>query len=289
VVALLLSLLLTALSVQATTPKEIVVFGDSTSDVGNLYILFGSPAGDPSFTNGRVGDGPNWTDYLASYYKHVLGMSPSLAGGSNYATSGADTTFGAGCIGLGSTGQQVMEFLNANPSIESTGNKLFVFWAGANDILCGQPDMTVPTGNIVTQISMLYDAGARHFLVLNMLPVGLTPYGLSGGPDFSSELTERVAAFNDELLAQLGSYKCNYPAAHFYAMDVHQIYLDVLANPGLYGFLNVTDPALYVGGDPDTSLWWDFVHTTTRFHALVAEQAADLLNHHRGGLRCEAM
>ena len=292
-ITLLFGFLLTAFSAHATTPKEIIVFGESTSDVGNLFIVVGSPTGNPYWTDGRIGDGPNWTDYLASEYKHVVGMVPSLAGGTNYAIAGADTSFGLGPYGLGSTGLQVTDFLSANPSIQAMGNKLFVFWAGTNDILAGETDMKIPVGNIIEQIGMLFDAGARQFLVLNMNPLGLTPDGLyGGGYNFlfipSDVLNSLATAFNEELLAGLASFKCAHPAAKFYVLDVSQLYLDVLANPGLYGFLNVTDPVLWVAGDPDTSLWWDGIHTTTRFHALIAERAVGLVNHHSGGLRCNA-
>ena len=284
-----LALLLAVFSAQATQPKEIVVFGESNSDVGNYYILSGSPADYAWFTDGRIGNGPQWTDYLASYYKHVPGMSPSLAGGSGYATAGADTSYGAGCNGLGSTGQQVMEYLSAYPQISGTGNKLFVIWGGANDIVfCGETDMAVPVGNIVSQIGMLFDAGGRQFLVLNMIPIGHTPLGLAGTGSPNEEWTESVEAFNDELPAQLTAFKCDNPAAHIYAMDVHQMFMDVLADPESYGYLNITDGAFDVGGDPDTHLWWDFAHTTTGFNALIAEEAQHLLSHHRGGLRCNA-
>ena len=283
-----LALLLAAFSAEATQPKEIVVFGESNSDVGNFYIIMGSPADYAWFTDGRIGNGPQWTDYLASYYKHVGEMRPSLDGGSSYATAGADTTFGAGCNWLGSTGQQVMEYLSANPLITGTGNKLFVFWAGGNDLACGQTDMLVPVGNIVTQIGMLFDAGARQFLVLNMAAWGHTPMGLGGTGSPNEEWIESIRVFNDALPAQLRSFKCANPPAHIYAMDVHQIFMDVLANPESYGYLNITDGAFDVGGDPDTHLWWDFAHTTTGFNALIAEEAEHLLSHHRGGLRCNA-
>ena len=92
VVALFLSMVLIAFSAQATSPKEIIVFGESTSDVGNFFIIVGSPANDPWFTDGRIGNGPQWVDYLASYYKHVPELQPSFAGGTGYATAGADSS-----------------------------------------------------------------------------------------------------------------------------------------------------------------------------------------------------
>ncbi len=281
-------MMLTAFSAQATSPKEMIIFGESNSDVGNYFIIVGSPTNDPWFTDGRIGNGPQWTDYLASYYKHVPILTPSLAGGPSYATAGADTTYGAGCNWLGSTGQQVLDFLSANPRIRGTGNKLFVFWGGGNDLVCGQPDMTIPARNIVDQIGMLFDAGARQFLVLNMAAWAHTPTGLGGTGSPNEAWVESIAVFNDALSAELRDFKCDNPSAHIYAMDVHQIFMDVLADPESYGYTNITQGALYVGGDPDTYLWWDFGHTTTRFNAKVADEAEHLLSHHRGGLRCKA-
>lgn len=287
--ALCLSMLLTVLSAQATSPKQIVVFGESNSDIGNLYIIFGSPTDYGWFTDGRIGNGPQWTDYLASYYKHVPEMRPSLEGGTSYATAGADTTYGAGCNGLGSTGQQVTQYLGATPLLSGTGNKLFIFWGGVNDLIfCGETDVAVPAGNIVDQIGMLFDAGARHFLVLTMPPIGYMPVGLAGTGSPNEELNEMAEAFNEAMLAQLRDFKCDKRAAHIYVLDAHQIFMDVLADPESYGYSNITDGAFDVGGDPDTHLWWDFAHTTTGFNALLAEEAENLLSHHRGGLRCNA-
>lgn len=292
-VSLFLGLLLAAFSAKATTPKSIVVFGDSYTDVGNLYYLIGQPAEDPWFTNGRIGDGLNWTDYLAGEYKHVPGMEPSSIGGSNYAQAGADSGFGDGVFFLGSTGQQVGEYLDEAGRISGAGNALFVFWVGTNDFLGGETDPSVPAVNVAAQASALIEAGAKHFLIVNMLPLGLTPDGLAGGGFNALEipsdtLNSLSSAQNEALLAALREVKCMYPSAHFYPVDAHQLLLDVLADPQAYGFTNITDPALYVDGDPNVSLWWDGVHVTSRFHALLAESAVNALRHHSGGLRCDA-
>ena len=95
----------------ATTPKSIVVFGESFTDSGNLFYLFGEPADNSWFTNGRIGNGPNWADYLADHYVHVGTMEASSYGGTNYAIGGSDSSFDWGVWGLGSTGMQIAQFL----------------------------------------------------------------------------------------------------------------------------------------------------------------------------------
>lgn len=69
----------------------IVSFGDSLSDVGNTYLAAGIPASPPYF-NGCYSNGPIWLDDLAS--KLGVGLiTPSLAGGTDYAWGGANLFF----------------------------------------------------------------------------------------------------------------------------------------------------------------------------------------------------
>ena len=48
---------------------------------------------------------------------------------------------------------------------------------------------------------------------------------------------------------------------------------DMVANPAEYGFTNVTQQAVVTGGDPDTYLFWDSVHPTSRAHGFLADAA----------------
>ena len=71
--------------------SEIVVFGDSDSDTGNVYELSGEmqPKSPPYF-EGRWSNGPVWVEYLAERFD-VAAPMPSLLGGKNYAYAGAKT------------------------------------------------------------------------------------------------------------------------------------------------------------------------------------------------------
>jgi phospholipase/lecithinase/hemolysin len=290
---LLLTLICLISSVaQATTPKSIIVFGESFSDSGNLYDLYDGWGLEPDtwgwFTDGRIGDGPNWADYLADRYKHVPPMEASSRGGTNYAIGGADSSFGLGFYGYGSTGMQVNQFLTDAGHLQGRGNVLIAYWIGGNDLGTGMP-LEESMSNISIQLNQLIDAGALHFLIPNMIPLGFTPDVIEGYTIFDSPETANSAAtsFNEALMEVLRETKCSRPSVHFYVVDTHQLMLEILADPLAYGFENTSDPVTWFGGDPDVSLWWDGVHFTSRFQALIAEAAFARISHHAGGLKCQ--
>jgi phospholipase/lecithinase/hemolysin len=266
----------------AIQPKSLVVFGESTSDSGNLYFLFGEPA-DPWFTERRIGSGPNWADLLADYFPDVPPLEASSYGGTNYAIGGADSSFGPGVWGFGSTGMQVTQYLDDTETIGK--DVLIAFWIGGNDI--GVYDLSTSISNISTQFNMLIDAGGRNFLVPNQVPWGLTPDGLAGYFGMTSEeLGSLGSAFNRALVAEMRSIKCHHPRVRIYTLDAHQLLLDALTDPWTYGYENISSRALYDGLDPDVTLFWDGYHQTTRFHALMAEEAFAAVNQPGGGLKC---
>jgi phospholipase/lecithinase/hemolysin len=267
----------------AIQPNSLVVFGESTSDSGNVYFLFGEPAGDPWYTNKRIGDGPNWADLLADYFPDIPPLEASSYGGTNYAIAGADSSFGPGVWGLGSTGMQVTQYLDDTETIGK--DVLIAFWIGGNDI--GVYDPSTSVSNISTQIGMLIDAGARYILIPNQGPWGLAPDAFAGywgmSPAVVGSLT---SALNRALRTELHKIKCSHPWVRIYTLDAHQLYLDVFTDPWTYGYEDVTRNALYDGLDPNVTLFWDGMHTTTRFHALMAEEAFAAVSQPDGGLKC---
>jgi hypothetical protein len=51
-------------------------------------------------------------------------------------------------------------------------NALFLVFAGANDLLGGQTNMSIPINRLATDIGRLISAGASQFLVLNLPLLG---------------------------------------------------------------------------------------------------------------------
>jgi hypothetical protein len=75
--------------------REIVVFGDSTVDTGNVFAASGQTSPDPSYYyQGRYSNGPVWVERLASNLGLPDPTASELFGGTNYAWGGAEIGFG---------------------------------------------------------------------------------------------------------------------------------------------------------------------------------------------------
>jgi phospholipase/lecithinase/hemolysin len=286
---------------QEVSAGELYVFGDSLSDTGNLFLLTGGTNGsvftpDPSqsprlptppYYNGRASNGPVWIEQFAA----LLGLpapQPVVAGGTNYSFIGAVT-------GPGSTSPYPIPTIKAQvdtyvgSATPAAPDDLFVVWGGANDFLYGQTDPVIPVTNVVHAIETLHaQANASRFLIPNLPPLGRTPTGAAldaTGYDLLS------TQFNTLLDTELDTLR-NSLGVSIYEFDVFSRFEDLLNDPAAFGLTNVTESALVLNEDtasplfgypmfpytfqhdPDTSLFFDGVHPTTRGHELLAEAAA---------------
>jgi len=262
--------------------SQLVVFGDSLSDTGNVYIATGGaePA-PPAYTAGLFTDGPDsfpatsgpqgiWIQQLAG----MMGLTspaPSLAGGTDYAFGGALTgqnpAFGTG--GEPWVTDQVGVYLASHPT-GVPSNSLYTFWAGANDIFTGSSP-TAAVANLTANINTLFHAGAKDFLWLDMPPLGDTPDGLASGE--SGLLNLESQAYNADWLASISLLESEDPGIEITGVDIYGLVLAMLADPSKYGFTDVTDPAQGLSVNPNTYLFWDGVHPTTEGHFQVADFA----------------
>ena len=141
---------------------QIVAFGDSLIDTGNVFAASGQPPA-PYF-DGRFSNGPVWVEYLAGRLG-IAAPTPSLTGGTNYAWAGAETGFGLSAGGTLNINSQVTNFLAGN-TLSAT--QLVVIDGGANDFFNGQTDPSVPVANLAAAIRALAGAGGRTFIVQNL-------------------------------------------------------------------------------------------------------------------------
>jgi len=257
--------------------SRIFVFGDSLSDTGNLFRLSdGFPP--PPYFKGRFSNGRLWVEQLAD------ALDMSIAPGDNYAVGGATTGHFNLNDGLGGRAypgllDEVASF-KATRSAAEAKRALFMVWAGANDfflaLATGQdPEVLIGNGvgNTVQAIQQLRQAGARHIMVVNVPDLGLTPFALA--LNIGSPLTQLSAAYNQVLNSALDSLaSAGIPTIR---VDAFATLREMVAQPAQFGFTNVTDQLIVVGGDADEFLFWDIVHPTTKAHAVVAEVAADAL------------
>ena len=300
--SLALLLVLTGVAAQAQYTK-IVVFGDSLSDTGNDAVLsflqFHVPIPGPvaDYTLGRFTDGADtlppamnyfgvWVEQLAAALPAHPAVVASLQGGTNYAFGFAKTgsgktllTFAPGfSIEVENVGQQIDDYLATHPQIDN--HTLFVVWAGANDVLEAGSAGDVIDGawDEVQDIQRLISAGATQFLVPNLPPLGLSPR-FNTSPAAAATANTASALYDTTLDTGLALLPLVNFGRHLTInrLNAFALVKGIVASPASFGLLNVTDSSQLKPMDPDTYLFWDDLHPTTRGHDIVAMKALELI------------
>lgn len=274
----------------AQTYGRAVVFGDSLSDNGNLYNATGrtQPVSPPYF-QGRFSNGPVWTELLFPN----MGRVGQVTGNTNYAFGGARTDTQANPPGM-----LVQYNLYRSQGGTFSSTDVVTVLGGANDIFQAFPGAATnpataqavmtgvantAAGNIGTLVRNIAGAGAGTVLVSNLPNLGVTPQ-FSGAP--SGLATFTTDAFNGALYAQMQAAAAANPTRNIIFMDLNRAQGQVTANPGAFGFTNITQPCLNattgtVCANPDQYAYWDGVHPTAAAHRFVAQVATDYLYYGR--------
>ena len=257
---------------------DVVVFGDSLSDVGNtannffaqLANFFGDDTLD-AVTNGRFSNGPVWVEPLS----FKLGLSGSAssrsdAGGDNYAHGGARTGNGSRTLGvIDDIGRQVNDYTGSNTP---TGNELFILWGGGNNFFDGVGSPASVSADMAGYVSALAGGGAQRFLVMNLPRLGEVPRHRGTGAQ--TTLNNQSTAFNDALALEMAALETNLNI-DITLFDVESTFDRLLDEPATFGFTNTTDPAFNnpAATDPDQYVFWDEIHPTAAAHAVLADAA----------------
>ncbi|HZH42706.1 MAG TPA: autotransporter domain-containing protein, partial [Lysobacter sp.] len=189
---------------------------------------------------------------------------------------------------------QVNAYLTANGG-RADANALYSVWGGANDLFAitsGGANPTTTIASAVTAqvglVAQLQAAGARYILVPTIPDLGSTPAFRAQGATAQAQGTALSTAYNNALFGGLatGNYRV-------IPLDTFNLIREVVANPGAYGFSNVTgtacqpqitansltcNPTSYVTPTAATDyLFADGVHPTTSAHRLLADYAVAIL------------
>src|SRR5262245_52074848 len=269
---------------------ELLVFGDSTSDIGNVWNLTGFhiPT-DPPYFEGRFSNGPVWVDRLAARlgFTPIIPSEANAVSGNNYAYGGAEAGpgFSQVCAPVDGVktcapniGKQIENFLSVhNRTID--GDELIIVQGGANNN--NGKNAAVHVGS---HIATLAGAGGEFFLV---------PYleRLSQYPGF--EHSDRhwnkfVADFNETLGTKIDALEETFVGITIVSMDLSGLTDDLISDPGFYGLTNVTDPACprcnfvglapgHIAENPDEFMYWDQTHFTAAVHQVIGDFAYDEL------------
>ncbi|HEY2799460.1 MAG TPA: SGNH/GDSL hydrolase family protein [Chthoniobacterales bacterium] len=295
------------------TFSQVVVFGDSLSDDGNLrHVLedeydLSYPGGDFNYSDGRFTNSsdtdPSSDLYAGTWHEQLerdfLGLpvaTNSLDGGTDYAFGGATTAngttsrtvisnpipFGGGqfSVDVDNLGKQVQDYFDDRTPDPAA---LYILWGGGNDLFDDHSaaHVTVTATNVAELVKTLARAGARSILVPNVPPLGLVPH-YKDDPDTAAALNAASANYRGELNTDLDAAIATLAdegiTITLYRLDVYGLFYRLAANPEDYGFTNISDSAQDQSVDPDHYLFWDDLHPTTAGHHQIASAAFDLLS-----------
>lgn len=266
--------------------SDVVVFGDSLSDVGNThnntFLSIFYPQAQPPNWQGRFSNGPVWAEHLAGGFG-LDASTYSNNGGTNYAAGGALSGSGTNFfLIVDNLGNQVDDYLGSNTP---AGDELFVLWGGGNDFIeiggslgaafSGGGDPQDVANSITGHIEQLAQQGGENFLVLNMPDLGAIPR--YAGSSQQQDLTDTATAFNSILASQTDTLRTQYDI-DIDLLDIQGLFDQMLTDPGRYGFTNTTSAAYNedagtVVADPNSHVFWDEIHPTARAHEWIATAA----------------
>ena len=233
-------------------------FGDSLSDAGNDYVIDGGTDPVSPYYQGHFSNGLTWVEDLSN----MLGLrplSPSLAGGNDFAFGGAETgpTAIEG-VNPGDLLGQVAQYAVLHPT--PVGGALYTLDIGGNDLFkaldelhAGQISPSVAgtaiaqaETNTVHAVEALFALGARNLLFYEVPDLGLAPHLSAEGSAWQNLASGVAKSFDQTVLSDL------VPLEHL-GLKVYDLptYADldlVASNPSYFAsqygisFTNVTTP-----------------------------------------------
>lgn len=287
----------------------LVVFGDSLSDPGNLFALTRQNNVPPAYdvdqllvpssayaTGGHhLSNGATWVEDLARSLRLAPSAGPAWRGATspatNYAVAGARAYDAGNAFDLS---DQVARFINDLGNQSAPSEALYIVEIGGNDIrdalLSGNPGLLADSLNSVfANVSALYQAGARKFLVVNAPSIGLLPSiraleplfpGLSGLGGVADQVTQQ---FNANLAGVVTMAQGSLPGVQIGQFNLYGLISAIYTHPSDFGLIEVNVPCItpdvppYKCNDPDEFAFWDGIHPTKAVHAIIAQRVAQLL------------
>ncbi len=263
----------------AASYSQIIAFGDSLSDTGNLFKLtsFLPTGGIPGapYYQGRFSNGLVAVESMAS----ALGLSltSQAIGG---AQTGPGNEGGAVLYGTGVSGQ-IQRYEASHNRLDT--NALYFLWAGANDFytvnnIYSTTTYLTSSSNMLSNVRNLYDHGARDFFVPLMPDLSQTPEALSSSSSYQSAALARTREYNGALSTGLQSLSTSLPGASIVVFDTPAFMQNTVPELAAGG-IDVTD-ACYdaklesVCSFQEQYLFWDNVHPTNTGHWILGQAFA---------------
>jgi phospholipase/lecithinase/hemolysin len=302
-----LSLLLALFLLPSSYGRErLVVFGDSLSDIGNSFVASGgtappgqplAPPGSPlrgdygetfdgtgALFPGRFTDGENWVDYFPGFAEQFHAdisrvtawlQDPNSESATDFAVGGSTSgVLNVISRSLPSFPEQITAYLNG-PGFKNAADDLCVIWIGSNDFGAKMNPLST-VANIKDAIAQLSFVGVKHFFVITIPDLALTPQVKAAGGATILAATQFVATTNVLLAVELPRFALTHQIG-IDLVDINAIFVPVVYQPVRFGFTNSSKFAyeppngpLLVKDNPNNYVFWDGFHPTTKVHSLTA-------------------
>ncbi len=280
---------------------QIIIFGDSLSDQGNLSKALGGAFPPFPYFQGRFSNGPLWIDQfvpklgLKSTQVLNFAFAGATTGRLNVGEQLAGVTLPFKLPGLLDEVDRFTALINPTGTNSNGANPkaLYVVFAGANDFLTLPPTLFpgLAVGNLESFIG-LYGAivqsvknvamavtnlalqGAGTIAVANLPDLGRTPLPIQQGTSLVA--TAFSIGFNvilEKTLEQLqGALRSKALKVDIVQVDLFSVGEAVAKNPQKFGFTNLTTPLItnLTAPNPQGFFYWDDFHPTTQVHTLIA-------------------
>ena len=182
--------------------NNLLVFGDSLSDMGNAKNSILNVPDVPPYWQGRFSNGQVWIEYVSQSYGLTTTIGSGTQPGDNRAFGGSQTGAGFSYLLLPNVGTQISNYL-ANVQSSIPTNNVVSLWAGGNDFLYGTANSDTIVTNMESHIRQLAGAGATEFIMPNLPPLEKTPEILSRTQNQQNTIAAEVVSYNQKLLSHL--------------------------------------------------------------------------------------
>ena len=271
--------------------SNVIAFGDSLSDTGNLSSV-SVPFPYPFYEN-RVSDGPVALDYLTESIGFNADASLHLneiPSGYNYAVAGGNI--------IGSDAEDLAPQVSAHldrVSGSTDPQALHVMIIGGNDIRgvrsiassdVANAEIELIVNQFIAQLTRLSSAGAQHFFITNVPNVGRIPETLMLGETVGAQAQAYTQAYNTLLATRLESFSQQTDAT-IILFDLYNTLEQILDNALVLGF-SYTEEGCFVdldfhsgcffGFGFDNFVFFDNIHPTNATNQIVAQAMINKLN-----------
>jgi phospholipase/lecithinase/hemolysin len=259
----------------APRPSQLIIFGDSLTDAGNINASVGGDFFNPvaaGYFPGRFTNGPDYTDIINDHLYGSL-TTPSLLGGSNYSFGSARYV---------NHGDPVPDLaLQLGFHFAATGgvadpDALYIINLGGNDVFGLQSGSIGPFASSAAYVTALLDTVQGSLLALSN--AGASRILVTGIPN----TTATGFAVEAQLQARLNSVEPLLGSTELLRFSYQNFFIALASNPKSFGVAPFTQSGNCIGNRPvvagviDCTGYFSFdgIHPTAQVHRALSREIA---------------